>query len=94
MDIATLEVIRLAVGLVILAYVGYCLLNQKVWIRGSIGLTSKTFAWGTRGTSNHIHDARHHWNGNWDLYDCKSILVVITSTRPRTIGFGVHEAKK
>ena len=48
MDITTLGFIRIAVGLVILAYVGYCLLNQKVWIRGSIGLTSKTFAWGTR----------------------------------------------
>ena len=48
MDITTQEFVRIAVGLVMLAYVGYCLLNQKVWLRGPIGLTSKTFAWGTR----------------------------------------------
>ena len=41
-------ILRTMVGAAILAYVGYCLLNQKVWVRGSIGLTSKTFAWGTR----------------------------------------------
>jgi len=33
-----LETLRIAVGAVILAYVGYCLLNQKVWVRGEIGL--------------------------------------------------------
>ena len=48
MEISTLDFIRIAVGLAILAYVGYCLLNQKVWIRGRISLTSKTFAWGKR----------------------------------------------
>ena len=48
MDLSTIEVVRIAVGLAILAYVGNCLLNQKVWLRGPIGLTSKTFAWGTR----------------------------------------------
>tara|TARA_B100001750_G_C15508788_1_gene602207 strand:+ start:2162 stop:2392 length:231 start_codon:yes stop_codon:yes gene_type:complete len=48
MQFATLDFIRIAAGMVILAYVGFCLLNQKVWIRGSIGLTSKTFAWGAR----------------------------------------------
>ena len=42
------QVIRIAVGLVVLGYVGYCLLNQKVWLRGPIGLFSKTYAWGTR----------------------------------------------
>lgn len=48
MEISTLEFIRIAVGLCVLMYVGNCLLNQKVWLRGPIGLTSKTFAWGTR----------------------------------------------
>ena len=48
MGLSSVDFIRIAVGLAILAYVGYCLLNQKVWVRGSIGLTSKTFAWGTR----------------------------------------------
>ena len=43
-----LETLRIAVGAVILAYVGYCLLNQKVWVRGEIGLKSTVFAWGTR----------------------------------------------
>mgnify|MGYP001173269330 FL=1 len=42
------ELLRIAVGAVILAYVGYCLLNQKVWVRGDIGLKSTVFAWGTR----------------------------------------------
>ena len=42
------QVIRIAVGLVVLGYVGYCLLNQKVWLRGPVGLFSKTYAWGTR----------------------------------------------
>ena len=42
------ELLRIAVGAVILAYVGYCLLNQKVWVRGEIGLKSTVFAWGTR----------------------------------------------
>mgnify|MGYP000899346990 FL=1 len=48
MDLTTQELVRIAVGMAIMAYVGYCLLNQKVWLRGPIGLTSKTFAWGTR----------------------------------------------
>jgi hypothetical protein len=43
-----LETFRIAVGAVILAYVGYCLFNQKVWVRGEIGLKSTVFAWGTR----------------------------------------------
>ena len=42
------EQLRIAVGAVILVYVGYCLLNQKVWVRGEIGLKSTVFAWGTR----------------------------------------------
>jgi hypothetical protein len=40
--------LRIAVGVVILAYAGYCLLNQKAWVRGEIGLKSTVFAWGTR----------------------------------------------
>jgi hypothetical protein len=40
--------LRIAVGVVILAYAGYCLVNQKVWVRGEIGLKSTVFAWGTR----------------------------------------------
>ena len=44
----TLDLLRIAVGAVILVYVGYCLLNQKVWVRGEIGLKSTVFAWGTR----------------------------------------------
>ncbi|MED6305773.1 MAG: hypothetical protein VX898_02440 [Candidatus Thermoplasmatota archaeon] len=44
----TPDLIRIAVGAVILVYVGYCLLNQKVWVRGEIGLKSTVFAWGTR----------------------------------------------
>ena len=42
------EQLRIAVGAVILVYVGYCLLNQKVWVRGEVGLKSTVFAWGTR----------------------------------------------
>jgi len=42
------EIISIAVGVVILAYVGYCLLNQKVWVRGEVGLKSTVFAWRTR----------------------------------------------
>jgi len=41
-------ILRIVVGAVILAYVGYCLLNQKVWVRGDVGLKSTVFAWGTR----------------------------------------------
>ena len=41
-------ILRIAVGAVILAYVGYCLLNQNVWVRGDVGLKSTVFAWGTR----------------------------------------------
>ena len=48
MDLTTQELVRTAVGLFILAYVGFCFVNQKVWVRGPIGLTSKTFAWGDR----------------------------------------------
>ena len=42
------EIISIVVGVVLLAYVGYCLLNQKVWVRGEVGLKSTVFAWGTR----------------------------------------------
>ena len=48
MVIQASEAPRIAVGLVIMAYVGYCILRQKVWLRGPIGLSSKTFSWGTR----------------------------------------------
>ncbi len=48
MDLTTIEIARIVVGMAILAYVGFCLLNQKVWLRGPVGLFSKTFAWGTR----------------------------------------------
>ena len=41
-------ILRIVVGAVILAYVGYCLVNQKVWVRGEIGLKSTVFAWGDR----------------------------------------------
>jgi|TARA_B100001094_G_C18095839_1_gene752964 hypothetical protein len=41
MDLATLDYIRVAVGVAILLYVSNCWLNQRVWIR-------KTFSWGTR----------------------------------------------
>ena len=41
-------ILRIAAGAVILAYVGYCLLNQKVWVRGDVGLKSTVFAWETR----------------------------------------------
>ncbi len=41
-------ILRIVVGAVILAYVGYCLLNQKVWVRGDVGLKSTVFAWGPR----------------------------------------------
>jgi len=41
-------ILRIVVGAVILAYVGYCLLNQKVWVRGDVGLKSTAFVWGTR----------------------------------------------
>ena len=44
----TPDLLRIAVGVAILVYVGYCLLNQKVWVRGEIGLKSTVFAWGTR----------------------------------------------
>ena len=48
MDLSTVEIVRIAVGLAIMAYVGYCLANQKVWVRGNIGLQSTVFAWGTK----------------------------------------------
>tara|TARA_B100000959_G_C14761725_1_gene533639 strand:- start:325 stop:549 length:225 start_codon:yes stop_codon:yes gene_type:complete len=41
-------ILRIIVGAAILAYVGYCLLNQKVWVRGEVGLKSTVFAWGSR----------------------------------------------
>ena len=41
-------ILRIAIGAVVLVYVGYCLLNQKVWVRGEVGLKSTVFAWGTR----------------------------------------------
>jgi|TARA_B100000959_G_scaffold76099_1_gene80803 hypothetical protein len=44
----TREIISIAVGVAILAYVGYCLVSQKVWVRGEIGLKSTVFAWGAR----------------------------------------------
>jgi len=44
----TREILSVTVGAVILAYVGYCLVNQKVWVRGEIGLKSTVFAWGPR----------------------------------------------
>ena len=44
----TPDLLRITVGAAILVYVGYCLLNQKVWVRGEIGLKSTVFAWGTR----------------------------------------------
>tara|TARA_B100000029_G_scaffold459102_1_gene488986 strand:- start:548 stop:784 length:237 start_codon:yes stop_codon:yes gene_type:complete len=46
-DLTTIEIARIAVGMAILSYVGFCLLNQKVWLRGPVGLLSKTFEWGT-----------------------------------------------
>jgi uncharacterized membrane protein YfcA len=36
-----MEFIRIIIGLAVLVYVAYCLVNQKVWIR-------KDFAWKTR----------------------------------------------
>ena len=48
MDLSSLEILRVAVGIGILIYVGYCLINQKVWVRGPIGLESKTFSWGSK----------------------------------------------
>jgi len=47
-------ILRIAVGAVILAYVGYCLLNQKVWVRGDVGLKSTVFAWGTRADNQFV----------------------------------------
>ena len=44
----SLESTSLLFGLAIMAYVGYCLANQKVWVRGNIGLQSTVFAWGTK----------------------------------------------
>jgi len=41
MDMTTSDFIRIAIGAIILLYVSYCFLNQKVWIR-------KTFSWGTK----------------------------------------------
>lgn len=37
----TTDFIPIAVGLLVLAYVGYCLINQRVWI-------DKKFSWGER----------------------------------------------
>ena len=48
MDMSEAQLARVAVGTLILVYVGYCLLNQKVWVRGTVGLRSTVFAWGTR----------------------------------------------
>ena len=42
------DMLSIAVGVVVLVYVGYCLVNQKVWVRGEVGLKSTVFAWGTR----------------------------------------------
>ncbi len=41
MDLTNLDLIRIAIGVIILLYVANCLLNQKVWIR-------QTFSWGTK----------------------------------------------
>jgi len=41
MDLTAPDYIRISIGIVILLYVGNCLVNQKVWIR-------KTFSWGAR----------------------------------------------
>lgn len=41
MDLTTLDSVRIAVGALVLMYVAYCMLNQKVWIR-------KIFSWGSR----------------------------------------------
>ncbi|MFL2963497.1 MAG: hypothetical protein ACJZ46_04565 [Candidatus Thalassarchaeaceae archaeon] len=41
MDLTTLDFVRIAIGMVILAYVANCLSSQKVWIR-------KTFSWGSK----------------------------------------------
>tara|TARA_B110000014_G_scaffold200743_1_gene150292 strand:- start:124 stop:342 length:219 start_codon:yes stop_codon:yes gene_type:complete len=40
-DLSNLDFVRIAIGAVILLYVGNCLVYQKVWIR-------KTFSWGSR----------------------------------------------
>ena len=48
MDLTTLDYIRIAIGVAMLLYVTNCLLNQKVWVRGDIGLKSTVFAWGTK----------------------------------------------
>ena len=45
---APATILRTIVGAGILVYVGYCLLNQKVWVRGEVGLKSTVFALGTR----------------------------------------------
>ncbi len=41
MDLTTRDSIRIAIGALVLVYVAYCTLNQKVWIR-------KIFSWGLR----------------------------------------------
>jgi len=44
----TREILGIAVGAAILTYVGYCLVSQKVWVRGEVGLKSTVFRWGAR----------------------------------------------
>ena len=41
MDLSTLDLVRIPIGVVILYYVAHCLRYQEVWIR-------KTFSWGTK----------------------------------------------
>ena len=48
MDLSILGILRIIAGSIIVLYVGYCMINQKVWLRGPIGLKSKTFAWGSK----------------------------------------------
>jgi len=48
MDITPITILRISIGITLLAYVGYCLANQRVWVRGNIGLESTVFAWGTK----------------------------------------------
>tara|TARA_B100001250_G_scaffold116114_1_gene98441 strand:- start:1038 stop:1265 length:228 start_codon:yes stop_codon:yes gene_type:complete len=48
MDLTAITILRISVGVAILSYVGYCLANQKVWVRGDIGLKSTVFSWGTK----------------------------------------------
>jgi len=48
MDISAIEAARASIGIALMVYVGFCLKNQKVWLRGPIGFFSETFDWGAR----------------------------------------------